>query len=47
MDGSTDQTPAADETLGTIEIGNGDVVIYDRDNPDAWLQSDSAIELGA
>ena len=47
MDGSTDHTPAKDEKFGTIEIGNGDVVIYDRDNPDAWLQSDAAVELGA
>jgi hypothetical protein len=28
-----------------LRLGRGDVVIYDRTNEDAWLQTDSAIGL--
>gem|GEM_PF-1925650 len=27
-----------------LEVGNGDVVIYDVDNHNAWIQSDDAVE---
>ena len=29
----------------TLEIGDGETVIYDRDNPRAWLQSDGAVRV--
>jgi hypothetical protein len=29
-----------DERYGTIETGDGDTIIYDRESPDAWVQSD-------
>lgn len=35
-----------DERYGAIETGDGDVVIYDRDNETAWLQSDTAVAVG-
>jgi len=28
---------------GTFRTSDGDVVVYDRDNPDAWIQSDVAV----
>lgn len=34
-----------DERYGAIETGDGDVVIYDRDEGTAWLQSDTALAL--
>jgi hypothetical protein len=35
------------DRYGVIEIGNGDVVIYDRDEPAAWLQSNNTVSLEA
>lgn len=32
-----------EQRCGAIEMGNGDVVIYDRERPTAWLQSDLAV----
>jgi len=26
--------------------GDGNFVVYDRENPDAWVQSDYALEVG-
>lgn len=34
-----------DEWYGAIETGDGDVVIYDRNEETAWLQSDYTVEL--
>ena len=31
---------------GAIEIEDGSVVVYDRDDGDAWIRSDYAIEVG-
>jgi hypothetical protein len=36
----------ADEQYGAFTTGGGDVVVYDTDNPEAWLQSDYAVEIG-
>lgn len=45
----TDQTPDTDEEpddrYATLEMGDGDIVIYDREEPSAWLQSDHTVEL--
>lgn len=35
-----------DERYAAIDIGDGETMIYDRNNPDAWLQSNYAIEVG-
>jgi hypothetical protein len=43
MESQTDT--ADDERYGAIETGDGDVVIYDRDNQTAWLQSDTAVSV--
>ncbi|WP_324756471.1 DUF7331 family protein [Haloarcula sp. GH36] len=32
---------------GSFTTGGGDVVIYDRENPEAWLQSNYAVDIGA
>ena len=37
---------SADEQYGAFTTGGGDVVVYDTDNPNAWLQSDYAVEVG-
>jgi hypothetical protein len=36
-----------DERYAALETGDGDVVIYDREEPSAWLQSDYTIDLAA
>ncbi|GGO00191.1 MULTISPECIES: DUF7331 family protein [Haloarcula] len=35
-----------DEQYGSFTTGGGDVVVYDTDNPEAWLQSSYAVEVG-
>ncbi|WP_170178688.1 DUF7331 family protein [Halapricum salinum] len=35
-----------DERYAAIETGDGETMIYDRDNPDAWVQSNYALEVG-
>lgn len=45
MDELTEDT-AQDERYAAIETGGGETMIYDRDNPEAWLQSNYAIEVG-
>jgi hypothetical protein len=45
MDEVIDET-ASDERYAAIETGDGETMIYDRDNPEAWLQSDYAVEVG-
>jgi len=34
------------DRYGEITVDGGEVMIYDRENEDAWFQSDSAIQLG-
>lgn len=35
-----------DEQYGSFTTGDGDVVVYDTENPEAWLQSSYAVEVG-
>ena len=35
-----------EELYGAFTTGGGDVVVYDTENPEAWLQSDYAVEVG-
>ena len=45
----TDQTSnigeETEDRYATLEIGDEDIVIYDREEPSAWLQSDHTVEL--
>lgn len=33
------------DRIGELALDDGSTVIYDRDNPDAWIQSDLTLEL--
>lgn len=35
----------SEERYAALETGDGDVVVYDREQPSAWLQSDYTVEL--
>ncbi len=41
------ETPLDSERYAHLSLDNGEVVIYDRDDPDMWVQSDFVVELGA
>jgi len=49
----TDKTPEInaggerDDRYAMLEIGDEDIVIYDREEPSAWLQSDHTVEPAA
>ena len=43
----TTEPPATDtDRYGHISLGDGAVVIYDRQEPETWLQSDFVVEVG-
>jgi hypothetical protein len=42
----TSITTTDDGRYGAFTTGDGDVVVYDTDNPDAWLQSTYTVEVG-
>jgi len=48
-DGAEYQTVGADATeferYADVRLEEGEVVVYDRDNEEAWIQSESAIGL--
>lgn len=47
MTGTVDQTGGAQtDKYGTFVTGDGNFVVYDRENPDAWIQSDFALDVG-
>ncbi|WP_338728469.1 hypothetical protein [Haladaptatus sp. DJG-WS-42] len=41
--------PPADDYLeyGQLKLATGEIVIYDRTNPEAWIQTDEAIPITA
>ena len=39
-DATTEEPAEDDERYGTIETGDGETIIYDRESPEAWVQSD-------
>jgi len=41
------ETPLDSERYAHLALDNGEVVIYDREDPDMWVQSDVVVELGA
>jgi hypothetical protein len=40
----TDGAEETDDRYALLEIGDEDIVIYDREEPSAWLQSDHTVE---
>jgi len=46
MEPAPNKSGNADELYGAFTTGGGDVVVYDTENPEAWLQSDYAVEVG-
>lgn len=41
------ETPLDSKRYAHLSLDNGEVVIYDREDPDMWVQSDFVVELGA
>ena len=41
------ETALDSERYAHLSLDNGDVVIYDREDPDMWVQSDHVVELDA
>lgn len=47
MSGTVDKSGGAQsDSYGRFVTGDGDVVVYDRDNPEAWIQSDYTVRIG-
>jgi hypothetical protein len=46
MEPAENDSSTPDEQYGAFTTGGGDVVVYDTENPEAWLQSDYAVEVG-
>jgi hypothetical protein len=44
MKSTTKTESERDERYSAIETGDGDLVIYDREETTAWLQSDHTVE---
>jgi len=40
----THEEPPEDR-YATLDLAHGETVIYDRENPRAWLQSDGAVSM--
>ena len=47
MAGTQDRQRRDADGCATFETEEGEVVFYDRENADAWIQSDYAIDFGA
>jgi len=45
MENTTDTGHEAGGRYASIETNEGDVVIYDHEQPTAWLQSDYAVGI--
>jgi hypothetical protein len=41
------ETPLDSERYAHLSLDNGEVVIYDRKDPEMWVQSDLVVDLGA
>lgn len=41
------ETPLDSSRYGHLSLDNGEVVIYDREDPEMWLQSDFVVDVGA
>ncbi len=45
MSEQTETIDGSESRYATITLGSEDVLLYDRERPSAWLQSDYAVEL--
>lgn len=43
----TDTEEPDEDRYATIETGDGDLVIYDREETTAWLQADHTVDVEA
>jgi len=41
------ETPLDSERYAHLSLDNGEVVIYDREDPEMWVQSDLVVDIGA
>jgi hypothetical protein len=41
------ETPLDSQRYGHLSLDNGEVVIYDRNDPEMWVQSDFVVKVGA
>ena len=41
------ETPLDSERYGHLSLDNGEVVIYDREDSDTWVQSDLVVDVDA
>jgi len=46
MEPAPNESAENGEQYGSFTTGDGDVVVYDTENPEAWLQSSYAVEVG-
>ncbi len=46
MEPASRDTTDSDEQYGSFTTGGGDLVVYDTENPTAWLQSSYAVQVG-
>ncbi|WP_167768560.1 DUF7331 family protein [Haloarcula amylovorans] len=46
MEPAPNDSDETNEQYGTFTTGGGDTVVYDTENPEAWLQSSYAVEVG-
>jgi hypothetical protein len=37
--------PEQDEQYGSFETNEGETVVYDRDRPTAWVQTDTLVQV--
>lgn len=44
-DTETDAGKRAVPTHASVQTGDGGLLVYDRENPSAWLQSDATVEI--
>lgn len=42
----SDAAIEADEQYGAFTTDDGETIVYDRANAEAWIQSDYAVEVG-
>lgn len=43
---ATDHEPDDEQRYAAIDIGADETMIYDRENPEAWVQSSYTLEIG-
>jgi len=41
-----DRTNAKTDRYAAYDVGDGETVVFDTQNPEAWLKSDAAVGIG-